>query len=97
MIKVANKEIKRAEITRVMGRNYAEAFLKLLGQDSNGMGVDEIRERIKIMDKIEQVKTDSILKLEDSDAKKIKGIIDTTPWKIADREIIEMSDALKGV
>ena len=97
MVKLENKEFKDGEVTRFLGKNYAGACISMLeNEPAKGMNIGEMRKRSKIIDKIEAVKNDSIIELEDSEAKKIKDIVDNYPFASVKKELIEFSDALEA-
>jgi hypothetical protein len=58
--------------------------------------VDEMRKRIKILDKIDELAADStVIELEDAEAKLLSNLVDKQPWTAMDKFIIEFADSLK--
>lgn len=61
----------------------------------DGLNAEEMRKRIKVLDKLETA-TDT-LELEDAEAQTLKETVAVMPWSIVDKGLLEMLDAVKAL
>jgi hypothetical protein len=60
-----------------------------------GFTVDEMRSRIKIMDKLETDK--KTVELEDAEYKTLRGVVKTHKWGAISRKVVEFVDYIDGL
>lgn len=57
-----------------------------------GMTLDQMRIRLRILDLVEKEEKAAVLSLEDADYALLCGVLNTTPWQRADRFLVEILD-----
>lgn len=82
-IDTLNKEKARYSHILLMCLNY---------HGGNGINIDEMKRRFKIMEILE--KHDMIIKLEDADFEKLKECFMKMPWNKIDKELIELDNII---
>lgn len=76
--------------------NVSNLLSQVLGGDAKGMTVSEMRERVKIIDKLDSYKSDSVIELEDAEHAKVKAVYSATQWGIADKQFVAVLDDLEN-
>lgn len=85
------KTIQLRDDEKLKTRDVLRVVLEKPGGQT-GIGVDEMRRRIRILDKLE--KASEKLELEDADYELIKNLYDGFQFAVVDRTLVQISDDL---
>ena len=78
--------------------SYADlAVLAVKNPPQGGLGPDDMRKRIRILDLVENTEIDQDIEIEDADAETLKTCVSEMRWAILDRGIMEFCDAVEAL
>lgn len=85
--------MKRITIRNGDNVKSVDIFRNVLSVNQQGMSIDDIRKRIRILDVIDELdESDTFMDLEDLDYLTLKNAIQTQKWVIADRNLLRIID-----
>ena len=72
---------------------YADlALIVLRAPKQGGLGVEEMRQRFKIIDELDKLGPKASVKFEDADANFLQNLVADFKWEAMDKEIIDFVD-----
>lgn len=77
-----------------------QVIKEVISVSPQGMTLDQMRIRLRILDLVEKEEKSTSLSLEDADYVLLCGVLNATPWQRADRFLLEILDEIlspKGV
>jgi hypothetical protein len=93
--KITLKELPGDANTETM--KYSVVLREVIRRPLNpqaGMGIDEMRQSIRVMDALDSA--DGTLELEDSDYQHLRSKVDAMQWLLVDRRIIQLVDDVRN-
>ena len=85
--------MKRITIRNGDNVKSVDIFRNVLSVNQQGMSIDDIRKRIRILDVIDELdESDTFMDLEDLDYLTLKNAIQTQKWVVADRNLLRIID-----
>ena len=87
-------ELKKRGVTSYSGdkfvQNYRAELQAIVGMSGKGMNVEEIRKRVKVMDKLEDAK--DVVELEDAEWELVKTLVSEAQFVRAEKHVLDFID-----
>ncbi len=78
--------------------NYAELAIHALENiPQGGLGVKQMRARLRVLAALDGVQVGSLISLEDADAKTLQECVAVMPWGLVAKPIVEFCDAVENM
>ena len=101
---VQNKKLKAMSEAVKVEKLYSHLIIAAMNEPVAGQGgapsgfsPEEMRERINIIDKIENAKLDDEVDFEDAEFIKLQACVARVKWLKVDKEILEFTDYIKDL
>lgn len=93
-----NENLKDSDFAQSTGlKDFKDLALVCLNVKAEGMDLREMRNRFKVIDKLETITQDGqIVELEDSEHETLVNAINSTVWRLSSRSLLDFEDMVKG-
>lgn len=98
--KVNIPDMEKSTQTQIVFKEATFADLALIvvrAPKREGFGVEEMRQRFKLIDELENLGPKASVKLEDVDASTLQTLVADYKWEAMDKEIIDFVDYIAGL
>jgi hypothetical protein len=91
-----NVKIPKDDLIQSQGSNYGQIIAKSIGiAPARGLTIAQMRERLTLMDKAEEIKDNATLAFTKEECKTIHKILGEIPFTIFSRALIDLQDTLE--